>query len=229
MRRVVAALVVAALALAGAPDVVRAQDECAAEGVLEGVEIVVRAARDLRRVRLREPTRVAVTPLRSGVAQVRVLDGEALVGVTRAALRFVLARPLSLREGSIELPEGLPLDRVAPAARGPWAVVDATLGDGISLRRAPLPCDALRVVSDDVPIVAREGFEARGPQWRARTERLWLFAQPDGQDALRVEVVPDAVARFAEIARRGAWVHLVLRTALGARVRAWARDTDLVR
>ena len=97
------------------------------------------------------------------------------------------------------------------------------------LRHAPLPCDALRVVSEDVPIVARDPFDVHGPRWRARTERLWVFAQPDGADALRLEVVPDAIARFAELTRRGAWVRLALRTTLGARVQAWARDTDLVR
>lgn len=222
-------LVIAVAIALAAPLEARAQETCAVEGMLSGVEVVVREARGLRRVPLREPRRVSVTPLRSGVVEVRALDGEALVGVVRGALRFVIARALSLREGAIELPEGLPLERVAPAARGPWALVDASLGDGLSLRRAPLPCDALRVVSEDVPIRARADVDARGPRWRARTERLWLFAAPEARDGLRIDVVPDAVARFAETARRGPWVQLVLRTALGARLRAWARDGDLVR
>lgn len=219
-----------ALALAlGTPLGARAQDACAIEGTLAGVEVVVREARGLRRVRLEAPRRVSVTPVRSGVTEVRALDGEPLAGITRAALRFVVARALSLREGSLELPEGLPLERVAPAARGPWALVDASLGDGLALRRAPLPCDALRVVSEDPPVRARPEVEAQGPRWRARTERLWIFSEPDGRDALRLDVVPGAVARFAETARRGHWVELVLRTTLGARVRAWARDGDLIR
>lgn len=206
-----------------------ADDVCAIEGTVAGIEIAVRQERGLRRVRVRAGTRVHVTPLRRGIAQVRTLDGPSIEGTTRAALRFVLARAIGLREHALELPEGLPVARVEPAVHGPWVSVDASLGDGLMLRRAPLPCDALRVVSEDVPIVARDPFDVHGPRWRARTERLWVFAQPDGADALRLEVVPDAIARFAELTRRGAWVRLALRTTLGARVQAWARDTDLVR
>ncbi|AKF04967.1 hypothetical protein [Sandaracinus amylolyticus] len=223
-----ALVVIAASLFAAAP--ARADDDvCAIEGTVPGIEVAVRGERGLRRVRVPAGTRVQITPLRRGIAQVRTLGGETIEGTTRAALRFVLARAIGLREHALELPEGLPLARVEPALRGPWADVDASLGDGLMLRRAPLPCDALRVVSEDVPIVARDAFEAFGPRWRARTERLWVFAQPDGTDALRIDVVPDAIARFAELSRRGAWVRLALRTTLGARVHAWARDTDLVR
>jgi hypothetical protein len=213
------------------PGSASADAACEIEGSLSGVEIAVRQPRGLRRVQLASPRRVIVTPLRPGIARVRTVDGGVTIeGTTRAPLRFALARALALRDGALELPRGLPLDRVDLAPRGPWALVDARLGDGVSLRAIPLACDMLEVVVEAPPIIARaEARASRGPRWRARTARLYVFPEPDGDDALRLDLAPEATARFEERTRRRGWVELSLVTALGARVRAWARDTELVR
>lgn len=226
------ACAIAVCALATDVGRARADDACAIEATLgDGTEIRVRRERGMRRVRLTAPRRVAITPLRSGIAAVRTIDGEGaeIAGTTRAPLRYVIARPISLREGAVELPQGMPIERLAVAPRGPWVEVDVALGDGLFLRRAPLPCSALTVAPDDAPIVAREAPALRGPLWRARTERVYVHGEPDAEGALRIDSSPSAAARLVEVGRRPGWIGVALRTARGARVRGWIRDTELVR
>jgi hypothetical protein len=206
-----------------------ADDTCAIEGTLSDAEIVVRLPRGMRRVRVSSPQRVVITPLRPGIAHVRTLDGEEIEGTTRARLSYVMARPIALREGALELPVGLPIERLDVAPRGPWAVVAVSLGDGLFLRGAQLPCSAITLATTETVIVPRAPLTETGPSWRARTERLYFFGRPEGDAFLRVDSAPESSARLIEIERASGWVHLVYHTALGARLRAWVRDTSLVR
>lgn len=206
-----------------------ADDECAIEGTLAHAEIAVRMPRGMRRVRLTTPRRVLITPLRPGIARVRTLDGDIIEGTTRAPLSYVLARAVALREGTLELPSGLPIERLDVAAQGPWAVVAASLGDGLFVRGAQLPCSAITLATADTVISPREPLTDAGPRWRARTERLYFFERPDGDASLRIDSAPDSPARLVELERAPGWVRLAYRTTLGARLRAWVRDTSLVR
>ena len=218
-----------ALFFATQPSIARADETCAIEGVLSGVQVSVRLARGVRHVRL-DARRVAITPLRPGIAQVRTLDGEAIVGTTRAPLHYVVARPLSLREGALELPRGLPIERVDVAPRGPWIEISVPLGDGLFLRGAPVPCDAITLATDgETEVVPREPIPQTGPRWRPRTERLYLFPRPDDDTFLRIDAAPESRAHLIEIQRRPGWVRIAYRTALGARLRAWTQDTSLLR
>jgi hypothetical protein len=215
--------------LACSPAVARADDSCAIAGTVEGIEVTIRLSRGLRRVRLAQPTQVAVTPLRTGLALIRTLDGELLEGTTRADLRFQVARAISLREGMIELEAGTPVERVVLSPRGPWARIDVPLGDGLHLRGVELPCAMIAVTpgSSDSPFVWRP--PVAGPRWRARTARLHLFDRADGDASVRIDVAPESPARFVEIERRGRWVRLVIQTARGVRLRGWVHDEDLIR
>lgn len=228
--RVALACVGSCLALAGgaAPTRVHAQTGCAIEGTLGSVEIVVRRPRGLRRVRLDVPTRVSVVPLRGGIAEVRALDAEGVEGTTRAPLRFALGRAIAVR-GIVELPRGLPVERVHAAPHGGWVEVDAALGDGLHLVRVPLPCDALVVHDGASPSLEPLPGEAEwtGPRWSARTSRLHLFDRAQGEQALRCDVAPGATVRFVEIERRGAWARVGAGTSLGVRVHAWVLAQDL--
>ena len=212
--------------------VAHAQDRCAIPGVASGITVTVRAEgeRGYRRVRLEQPTRVEITPMRSGITGVRVLDGDAAVdGTTGADFQVVLARAISLRGGAVELPAGLPIERLRPAPGGPWVEIDAAIGDDLFLRGAAVPCSELAILSGEPSITALTAIDARGPSWRARTTRLALFDVRDGDESIRIDVAPGAGARFVELSRRTPWVDVALRTSLGARLRGWVHDWDLVR
>ncbi|MDQ3036967.1 MAG: hypothetical protein M3Y87_31530 [Myxococcota bacterium] len=212
------------------PSIVRADETCVIEGELSGVDVVVRRARGIRRVRFAAPRRVAITPLRPGIARVRTLDGDAIEGTTRSPLHYVVARPLSLREGSLELPRGMPIGRVDVAPHGPWIEISVALGDGLFLRGAPVPCDAVTLAVDaETEIIPREPITLSGPRWRPRTERLYVFPRPDDDSFLRIDAVPESTAHLIELQRRPGWVRVAFRTALGARLRAWTQDTSLIR
>lgn len=210
------------------PSLAMADDACTIEGILSDAEIVVRLPRGMRRVRV-AAQRAAITPLRPGIAHVRTLEGEAIEGTTRASFSYVLARPMALREGVLELPAGLPIERLDVASRGPWAVITASLGDGLFLRGAEVPCSAITLAAEETEIVPRAPLTETGPTWRARTERLYFFERPEGDASLRIDTAPESPARLIEIERVPGWVRLVFRTALGARFRAWVRDTSIVR
>lgn len=211
------------------PSFAMADEACAIEGTLSDVEITVRLPRGMRRVRFTVPRRVVITPLRPGIVHVRTVDGDEIEGTTRARLSYVLARAVALREGALELPAGLPIERLDVAPRGPWAIVAASLGDGLFLRGGQLPCSAITLATAETVIVPREPLTETGPPWRARTERLYFFERPDGDTFLRIDSAPESSARLVEIERAAGWVRLAYRTALGARLRAWVRDTSLVR
>lgn len=216
-------------ALAFAPTLARADETCAIEGMLSGADIRVRLARGMRRVRFEEPRRVAITPLRPGIVQVRTLDGEAVEGTTSSPLRFVVAHAIALREGALELPAGMPIERVDLAARGPWVEIAVALGDGLFLRNAPVPCSAITLATPDTVIVARAPFTESGPRWRSRTERLYVFPRREDDIFLRIDSAPESSARLVEIQRVPGWVRISYCTTLGARLRAWTRDTALTR
>lgn len=211
------------------PEIARA-DACAIEGIASGITITVRQARGYRRVRLDRPTPIAIAPVRDGLWSVRTGRGEAAIeGTTQTALPIVLVRAISLRDSTIELPAGLPIERVR-AAEGPWARIDLALGDGLYLRRAEVPCGELALAPPDgTRIEPLAEIEASGPRWRARTTRIQLFDQRDGDRSMRLEVAPSASLRFVELDRRTPWVRVRARTSFGARLRGWVRDWDIVR
>jgi hypothetical protein len=230
-QRALAAIALGVLAYAAPPAIARAQQSgCEVGGTLEGIDVTVRRERGIRRVRLAAPTAVWVTPLRSGISALRSDDGE-IAGTTRATLTYAIARATSLGEGTLELASGMVVERAVPSTEGGWLEVDIALGDGVWLRRAPVACDALVVVQGgDAPALEPLPIDALGgPAWRARTRRLYVRHREDGLDALRLEVAPDARARFVEITRHVAWVRVGLDTAGGARVRGWVRDEALIR
>jgi hypothetical protein len=215
--------IAAAIWLAAVP---AGADVCAIEGSVGGIAVRARVERGLRIVRIEAPTRVAVTPLRTGLAAIRTLEGDALEGETRAELSFTAGR--AIRLGGVTIAAGAPLSRVAPAVEGPWALVDVPLGDGLHLRRARVPCDALEVVvaAAEPAAAARRG--APGPTWRPRTSRLHVFRVADGDESLRIDVAPESAARLAETARERGWVRVAWATPR-ARIDAWVRDSDLAR
>lgn len=218
-----------ALSLVLAPVEARA-DGCAIEGMASGITITVRRERGYQRVRLEQPTRVAIAPVRNGLWSVRTGEGEqAIEGTTQTTLPIVLARAVSLREQTVELPAGLAIERVRASA-GPWATIDLALGDDLYLRRAEVPCSALAIApAEGVTVTALAPLDARGPAWRARTTRVQIFDERDGDRSMRLEVAPGGAIRFVELDRRVPWVRIVARTSLGARLRGWMRDWDLVR
>lgn len=219
-----------ALAIVGSEATAGADDRCEIGGTVRGIEVAVRLERGMRRVQIATPTRVVVTPLRTGVARVRTLEGEQVEGTTRAELRWYLARPISLREGILELEAGIPVERVAVSPRGPWVRIDVALGEGLYLRRAEVPCEVLRVATGDDTIAPRATpVPIAGPRWGARTGRVYLFDRIEGEGALRIDVMPEAPARFVEIERRERWVRIALQTERGARLRGWVHDEDLSR
>ena len=216
-----------------------ARAECVLEGHVGGFTVRTSAG---RHVRVEEPRPVRLTPLRRGVFNLRADESSPLEGVIFEALPlFIGAEEIAVEGELVVLAAGTPLGR-ADHVRDDRLRVEASLGAGVRLVRAWVPCAAVRVGAPAGPDAEAQPDQAgsapapdlgadrppTGAPWHARTQRVSLFPGPDaGLHLVRLHRSETASLRFTEVRRASGFVYVRAQSATGTRLGGWMHASDL--
>lgn len=163
----------------------------------------------------------SVSPLGSG--RVRVVSATALVWSGEAREGDVHAwtgRPVPL--AGVTLGRGVAVSALRLPERGD-PVADVELEDGVWIRGATIPCDALSLDETELDPTADDAPESG--EVVARVPRVRVYERPGGRSVI-IDVASGAELRFARTEARDGWIR-VRRDYDAARIDGWVRTSDV--
>lgn len=205
----------------------RASAQCVLTGhaTIERVRIALRGAEafDLGL----DGYEVTIVPLGDG--RVRVESATSLVWSGTARDRDVgvyLARPLRLAGGAVSLLQvpmsGLTMDRQGDPS------VDVELAEGVWIRGARVPCDAIALTHVELSRMRAPGSSSRAERGDVLTlERSLDVHERPGGPSVRIELSSEASLRFARMESRGEWIRVHRELASGAEIDGWVRASQV--